>query len=73
MRPIDVKYHFIRDALSEGRINVEYCPTEDMVADILTKPVSKVKIVKFKRFLFGNEGLKFFVSIPIGLCNASFQ
>lgn len=34
---IDVKYHFIRDALSEGKINIE------MVADMLTKPVSKVR------------------------------
>lgn len=51
---IDVKYHFIRDAVSEGRIHIVYCPTEDMVADILTKSVSKIKILKFKGFLFGN-------------------
>lgn len=54
IKHIDIKYHFICDVLSEGRIHVEYCPTDDMVADILTKPVSKVKIVKFKSFLFGN-------------------
>lgn len=52
---IDIKYHFIRDALSEGRIHVEYFPTEDMIADILTKPVSTVNIVKFKSCMFGNE------------------
>lgn len=51
---IDVKYHFIRDALSEGKIDIAYCPSEDMVADILTKPVAKFKIVKFKKFFFGN-------------------
>ena len=38
---IDVKYHFIRDALREGKIVIVYCPSEDMVADILTKPVTK--------------------------------
>lgn len=51
---IDVKYHFIRDALIEGKIDIVYCPSEDMVADILTKPVAKIRIVKFKSFLFGN-------------------
>lgn len=51
---IDVKYHFIRNALSEGKIDIVYCPSEDMVADILTKPVAKIKMVKFKRFFFGN-------------------
>lgn len=51
---IDVKYHFIRDAVSEGKIHIVYCPTEDMVVDVLTKSVSKIKILMFKCFLFVN-------------------
>ena len=51
---IDVKYHFIRTTLSEGKIDIVYCPSEEMVADILTKPVSKVRIIKFKSWFFGN-------------------
>ena len=51
---IDIKYHFVRSVLEEGRIKVVYCPTENMAADILTKPASKLKIQKFKRYLFGN-------------------
>lgn len=51
---IDVKYHFIRDVLKAGRINIKYCPTETMVADILTKSVTKVRILQFKSVLFGN-------------------
>jgi len=39
---IDVKYYFICDAVSEGKINIVYCTTEDVVADILTKSVSKI-------------------------------
>ena len=34
---INVKYHYSRELLNEGVIRVEHCPTEDMVADILTK------------------------------------
>lgn len=51
---IDVKYHFIRTMVNEGKVNITYCPTEDMVADNFTKPATKSKINKFKRFLFGN-------------------
>ena len=38
---IDVRYHYIREALNEGIINVQYCPTHEMIADILTKPLPK--------------------------------
>ncbi len=51
---IDVKYHFICEALSEGKIDVVYRPSENMVADILTKPAAKAKIAKVKRWFFGN-------------------
>ena len=51
---IDIKYHFVRDILQEGKIDIKYCPTEHMVADILTKATNKFRIQKFKKFLFGN-------------------
>jgi hypothetical protein len=28
----------------DGAINIEYCPTEDMTADILTKALPKFKV-----------------------------
>ena len=40
---IDIKYHFIRDAQARGIIKVEYCPTNDQVADVLTKPLPHEK------------------------------
>uniref|UniRef100_A0A1X7U559 Reverse transcriptase Ty1/copia-type domain-containing protein n=1 Tax=Amphimedon queenslandica TaxID=400682 RepID=A0A1X7U559_AMPQE len=33
---IAIKYHFIREQVKEGMIRVEYCKTEDMLADIFT-------------------------------------
>lgn len=44
---IDVKYHFVRSVLSEGKISIVHCPTEDMVADIFTKPATKAEITKY--------------------------
>src|SRR5213079_543257 len=34
---IDIQYHFVRNCVEDGRLRLEYCPTEDMVADGLTK------------------------------------
>ena len=50
---IDVRYHFIRIEVNSGRVVIEYCPTHSMIADVMTKPVTKVKLNKFKNFLFG--------------------
>ena len=50
---IDIKYHFIRDALHKKKIEIIHCPTTDMVADIMTKPMAKLKRERFKRLLFG--------------------
>lgn len=50
---VDIKYHFVRSVVTEGRMSLLYCTTEEMVADIMTKPVSKIKLEKFDDLLFG--------------------
>ena len=42
---IDVQYHFICWVIEQGSLQLIYCPTDDMVADTLTKalPFTKVK------------------------------
>lgn len=40
---IDIKYHFIRECVKIGLIELEYCPTEEMLADVFNKPLSKQK------------------------------
>ena len=34
---ISIKYHFIRDEARKGTINIQYCRTDNMIADMLTK------------------------------------
>ena len=46
---IDIKYHFAREQVKAGNIELEYLPTNDMVADALTKPLSRKKIEEFAR------------------------
>ena len=41
---IDIRFHFIRKTISDGHINMKYCPTDEMTADILTKALPKFKV-----------------------------
>ncbi|GJQ65428.1 hypothetical protein Trydic_g7536 [Trypoxylus dichotomus] len=42
-KDIDIGYHFIRDALNQHLLKVDYIPTADMVATTLTKALPKHK------------------------------
>jgi hypothetical protein len=48
---IDVRFHFIRWIVEEGKLRIIYCPTEDMVADVLTKALPSAKVKHFAREL----------------------
>jgi len=39
---IQVRYHFIREKVEAKEVTLEYCPTNQMVADVLTKPLAKI-------------------------------
>lgn len=45
---IDIRHHFIRDHIEKGDISLKYLPTDAMTADILTKPLEKVKFARFR-------------------------
>lgn len=46
---IDIRYHYIRECVQNGQIQLQYCPTDDMRADILTKPLPKQKFEYLRR------------------------
>ena len=39
---IDVKYHYVR--LENGAVSLTYVPTDNNVADVFTKPETRVKL-----------------------------
>jgi hypothetical protein len=45
---IDIKYHYIRSQVLDNTVILHYVPTNDNVADMFTKPVSKIKLNKFQ-------------------------
>lgn len=52
---IDIQYHFTRELVEKNEIEIVYLKTESMLADILTKTLSKIKAIKMlnlKKHLF---------------------
>ena len=37
----DIHYHYVREAVQKKVISLNYCPSENMTADILTKPLAR--------------------------------
>jgi hypothetical protein len=35
----DIRLYFIRDNIESGKISIEYLSTDEMIADLLTKPL----------------------------------
>ena len=54
---IAVKYHYTREEIEDGTVELHYKPTADMLADGLTKALS---LPRFQRFmgLLGSSALK---------------
>lgn len=48
---IDLRHHFIRDALHSGQLRIEHIPTEDMTADVMTKALPRPKHIRCLRVI----------------------
>ncbi|GKA89788.1 hypothetical protein Tco_0811600 [Tanacetum coccineum] len=48
---IDIRYHFIRECVENGHINVEHVSGELQRADILTKALPRLKFVTMRQML----------------------
>jgi hypothetical protein len=48
---IKAKYFFIRHIHNNGELELRYCPTESMWADVLTKPLQGAKFHLMRAFL----------------------
>ena len=48
VKHINIKYHFIREQVYDNNIKLKYCQTSDMIADMLTKGLGKIKFEKLR-------------------------
>ena len=45
---VDVRYHWIREQVKQGVIQLKYKPSDEQLADLLSKPVS---VTVFKKLM----------------------
>ena len=54
---IEIIYHFIRDYVQRGFVDLHYISTDEQVADILTKSLGRGKFIYFREVGCGEEHL----------------
>jgi hypothetical protein len=52
---IDTRFHFIRQCVTEGRIDVAFIGTESQLADILTKPHGRTRFRELRGLIGVNK------------------
>ena len=55
VKHIDIKYHYVREAVENKVIDIKYCSTHDMVGDAFTKGLPKVTFEKFRKLMGINQ------------------
>ena len=48
---IDIKYHYIRNKVANKEVILDYCPTSEMLADLLTKPLGKTMFQRIRELM----------------------
>lgn len=48
-RHFDIKFFYITDLIQRNEIQIEYCPTGDMLADYMSKPLVGTKFLIFRK------------------------
>lgn len=48
---IHVRFHFLRDLVNDGVVELRYCNSQDQVADIMTKPLKLEQFEKLRGML----------------------
>ena len=47
-RALNIRYFFITDQIEKKNLKVEFCPTDNMIGDFMTKPLQGQKFKGFR-------------------------
>ena len=53
-RALNVRYCVLTDQIERGNLEVQYCPTDKMIADYMTKPLQGMKFQEFRKEIMGS-------------------
>lgn len=48
---IDTRFHYIRECVRNGQVEIEHVRTDNQLADILTKALSRIRFVELRQRL----------------------
>ena len=57
---------FVKDRIDKKEMRVEYCPTENMLADYFTKPLQGSRFKEYRNYIMGYKPIS-------GLFNSTFS
>ena len=52
-RALNVQYFFLTDQVEKKNLTIDYCPTDEMWGDFMTKPLQGEKFIKFRNLIMG--------------------
>jgi hypothetical protein len=50
---INIQYFFVTNRIADNELNVEWCPTGQMITDYMTKPVQGALVKQFRDQIMG--------------------
>ena len=48
-RHINIRYYFIKDRIESGDLEIQHCPTDNLIADYMSKPLQGAKFYRFRK------------------------
>ena len=54
-RHVHIRNNFVFQFLDSGTMEIRHCPTDKMLADLLTKPLNTNTFLILREFLLGNK------------------
>lgn len=54
-RHINIRYFFITDQVDKKNVSIEYCPTDKLEADFMSKPLQGAKFQQFKNVIMNTK------------------
>ena len=55
-RHFDIKLFYVTDLIDKDEVEIEYCATENMIADYMTKPLTGKQFVRFRDLIMNLTG-----------------
>jgi len=54
MKHLNIKYFFVKNYIDDKQLEIKYIPTNNMIADVLTKPLQGKKFKRLRNILLGS-------------------